>query len=303
MKSTHVNEYLPEPAPNFALAGNNDGPLFLLRSLKGEKKQPLFVALQKPVSPTLRQQYLQYITAANFYEGIDEDELMRLGDQYGARILFNVFCNFRFGTSLEKFEVVNIHPGSLPRYRGRHPMHWALINGEKSFAISIHKMEEEIDAGEIYWQKSVKITEGMSVKELRSALMNELENGFPGFLNKFIAGKIKAKPNPDEKATYVARRSPADSEIKEWTNSNLVIRKVMALRSEAYPAYLRIKEKVIQLFYAQPGNRKYEGIAVPFVTRLTSDGFEMAFLDGNTIFFSGINPKDFNIQLNDGVNI
>ena len=52
MKSTHANEYLPEPAPNFALAGNNDGPLFLLRSLKGEKKQPLFVALQKTSIPT-----------------------------------------------------------------------------------------------------------------------------------------------------------------------------------------------------------------------------------------------------------
>ena len=298
-----VNPILMKSTLNFAIAGNNDGPLFLLRSLKGEKTQPLFVALQKPVSPQLRAEYLRFIDHDHFFEGVDEKDLVELGDQYGIKMLFNVFCNFRFGMSLEKYEVVNVHPASLPRYRGRHPMHWALINGEKKFAVSIHKMEKEIDAGDIYWQKSIRITEGMSVKELRSALMDQLEAGFAGFLNKFMGGKIKAKPNTDDKATYVARRFPADSEIKEWTNSDLIIRKVMALRSEANPAFLKIKGQEIKLFSALPGSRRYEGIAAPFITRLAPDGFEMAFLDGKTIFFSGINPKDHNLQLNDGLAI
>ena len=287
----------------FAIAGNNDGPLFLLRALKGEKMQPLFVALQKPVSATLREEYLQYLSAGIFFEGIDENGLMKICEQYKPGILFNSFCNFRFTVLLDKYEVLNIHPAPLPRYRGRHPMHWALINGEKEFAISIHKMEKEIDAGDIYWQQFIKIKKGMSVRELRTVLMHELQTGFAGFLKKFIAGKIKAHPNSEKKASYVARRYPEDSGLSDWNNSTKLIRTVMALREEANPAFLKIKGKQIPLVNAQPGKRRYEGISVPFVTRLGSDGFEIACLDGKTIFFSGIDPKEYNIQLNDRIEI
>lgn len=288
---------------NFAIAGNNDGPLFLLRSLKGEKMQPLFVALQKPISPALREEYLQYIDPANFFESIDENELINLGEQYKPAFLFNVFCNFRFGISLQQYNIVNIHPASLPRYRGRHPMHWALINGEKKFAITIHKMDKEIDAGEIYWQQFVKIRKGMSVRELRTGLMHVLEKNFAGFLKKFLAGKIKSKPNSEKKATYVARRYPEDSLVSEWNNSSLIIRKVMALRDESNPAFIKIKGKEIALLYAQKGKRKYVAVPAPFITRRSEDGFEIACLDGNTVFFSAKDPKEYNIQLNDRIEI
>ncbi|NJO25186.1 MAG: hypothetical protein HC867_04475, partial [Bacteroidia bacterium] len=76
----------------------------------------------------------------------------------------------------------------------RHPMHWALINGEKEFAISIHKMEKEIDAGEICWQQFIKVKKGMSVKELRSGLMNELESGLPAFLKNLFRVKLSQSP-------------------------------------------------------------------------------------------------------------
>lgn len=287
----------------FAIAGSNDGPLYLLRSLKAGSLQPLFVGLQKPVSPSLRQEYLQYIKPENFFEGIDESGLMDICKKYIPGILFNVYCNFRFTVLLEKCKVLNIHPAPLPRYRGRHPMHWALINGEKEFAISIHKMEKEIDAGDIYWQQFIKVKKGMSVQELRSALMNKLQSGFAEFLKKYISGKVKSKPNPEKKATYVAKRYPEDSLLSEWGDSRKIIRKVLALRSGANPACLKIKNSQVSLLQAEAGNRKYEGLVRPFVTRIASNGFEVACLDGKTIFFSGINPKEYNIQLNDRIEL
>jgi len=287
---------------SFAIAGNNDGPLFLLRSLKG-KSQPLFVGLQKPISAVLREEYLQYVSPENFFEGFDEIGLMKICEKYKPEILFNTFCNFRFTDLLDLYKVLNIHPAPLPRYRGRHPIHWALINGEKKFAISIHKMGKEIDAGDIYWQKFIKIKKGMSVTELRSALMNALQSGFAGFLKKYIAGKIKPQPNSDKKATYVARRYPEDSRLTHWDDSAKIIRTVLALRNEVNPAFVYIKEKKILLVQAQPGNRIYEGINTPFVTKLAANGFEIACLDGKTIFFAGINPKEHDIQLNDRIGL
>jgi methionyl-tRNA formyltransferase len=283
---------------NIAIAGNNDGPLCLLRSLKGNKLQPVFIALQKPVSDELRHEYHLFIKPELFFETVDENRLIELCTKYQPGIIFNVFCNFRFTVLVDKYKVLNIHPAPLPRYRGRHPIHWALINGEKTFAISIHKMEKEIDAGEIYWQQFIKIKKGMSVKELRSSLMNELESGFATFLKKYIADKIKSKPNEDKKATYVARRVPEDSFLTEWDDSRKIILKVMALRSEDNPAFLKCKRKQIHVLYAQPGKRKYIGIATPFVSRISKDGFEIACLDGKTVFFFG-SAKENNIQLND----
>jgi methionyl-tRNA formyltransferase len=288
---------------NFAIAGNNDGPLYLLRSLKAGNNQPVFVALQKPVSSSMKEEYLHYIKEENFFEDFDENRLVKICEKYHPGILFNVYCNFRFTVLLEKYKVLNIHPAPLPRYRGRHPMHWALINGEKKFAISIHKMEKEIDAGEIYWQQYIKVKKGMSVKELRTALMNQLQSGFAGFLKKFLSSKIKPKPNPEKKATYVARRYPEDSLLTNWKDSSRIIRTVMALRSEANPAFLEIKGKQISLMHAQTGKRKYEGVAVPFVSRIAADGFEVACPDGKTVFFSGIPLKEYNLQLNDRIKL
>ncbi|HLF44958.1 MAG TPA: formyltransferase family protein [Chitinophagaceae bacterium] len=287
----------------FAIVGNNDGPLFLLRSLKGSNLHPVFVGLQKPVSSVLREEYMQYIKEECFFEGIDENSLLQITKKNDPGILFNVFCNFRFTGILDKYTVLNIHPAPLPRYRGRHPMHWALINGEKEFAISIHKMEKEIDAGAILWQKFIKIKKGMSVRELRSVLMNELQSGFAGFLKKYADGKIKTIPHSDKKATYVARRYPEDSLLCEWGDSKKIIRKVLALRSEANPAYLKINGKKINLMQAEYGKRNYEGFSVPFVTRLEPDGFEALCLDGKTIFFSGISMNGYNIQLNDRIEL
>ena len=41
----------------------------------------------------------------------------------------------------------NIHPGDLPKYRGRHPITWAFLNDEKKVALSIHLINEKIDQG------------------------------------------------------------------------------------------------------------------------------------------------------------
>jgi len=43
--------------------------------------------------------------------------------------------------------VINIHFGDLPKYRGRHPLTWAILNDEKKIGCTIHLINEKIDQG------------------------------------------------------------------------------------------------------------------------------------------------------------
>lgn len=52
---------------------------------------------------------------------------------------------------------VNLHGSLLPEYRGAAPIHWAVINGEKTTGVTTFKLKHEIDTGDILLQKSFPI--------------------------------------------------------------------------------------------------------------------------------------------------
>lgn len=54
---------------------------------------------------------------------------------------------------------INLHLGKLPAYRGVFPVLHAIINGEKSFGLTVHFMDEEFDNGAIIVQKEIPITQ------------------------------------------------------------------------------------------------------------------------------------------------
>jgi len=59
--------------------------------------------------------------------------------------------------SLPRYGCINIHTAKLPKYRGLYPTYWAMARGEKTVGISIHYIEEGIDAGKIILQDEVEI--------------------------------------------------------------------------------------------------------------------------------------------------
>ena len=58
---------------------------------------------------------------------------------------------------LTPYGVINCHAGALPYYRGRNVLNWAIINGEDSFGVTVHYVDEGIDTGDIIIQKHVDI--------------------------------------------------------------------------------------------------------------------------------------------------
>ena len=61
---------------------------------------------------------------------------------------------------------INYHTALLPRYRGRQPLFWALLNGEGEVGISVHEMDENIDNGPIIVQYKVPVGGADSLNSL-----------------------------------------------------------------------------------------------------------------------------------------
>lgn len=59
--------------------------------------------------------------------------------------------------AIPKKGCINRHSSLLPKYRGLHPVFWAMLNGEKETGVTIHLMDESIDRGPIICQEAVKI--------------------------------------------------------------------------------------------------------------------------------------------------
>ncbi len=114
--------------------------------------------------------------------------------------------------AVPRLGAIGIHPSLLPRYRGSHPLWWALKNGESEAGITIYKLDAEIDTGPILVQRSVPILEGdtflslyMRVVPLIPSMLGDL------FAEILELGRIPAgAPQDGSQATFYRAPTPKD---------------------------------------------------------------------------------------------
>ena len=87
--------------------------------------------------------------------------------------------------SLAKDLTVNIHPGILPENRGSSPVKWSIYLKKKYTGISIHKVSNKVDSGEIMYIKKIKLPASINCFEAE-ALINY---NIPSTLNNFLNNK------------------------------------------------------------------------------------------------------------------
>ncbi len=119
-------------------------------------------------------------------------------------------CTLIIKKDLIKFlnkRILNLHHGNLPKYRGMGPITNALLNGENLFGISIHFVEEKIDAGEIIEQIIFDI-EGLNNEEVYSKCINNDEKALKNILQKInLSHELISFKQEEDKAQYFSKRS------------------------------------------------------------------------------------------------
>ncbi|MBB3307370.1 MULTISPECIES: bifunctional UDP-4-amino-4-deoxy-L-arabinose formyltransferase/UDP-glucuronic acid oxidase ArnA [unclassified Enterobacter] len=125
-----------------------------------------------------------------------------------------------------KLGAFNLHGSLLPKYRGRAPLNWVLVNGETETGVTLHRMVKRADAGDIVAQQRVAIDEQDNALTLHRKLVACATEVLNGALPAVKRGDIVTTPQNESEATVVGRRTPEDGRIK-WeapaqTVNNLV---------------------------------------------------------------------------------
>ena len=134
--------------------------------------------------------------------------------------------------NLSKGLTFNIHGSLLPKYRGRTPHVWAIINGEEFTGITAHIIDEGCDTGDILEQIKISI----EPNDTGDNILTKYESNYLPLIEKVIdsfnQGKLKPKKQDPKKATYYGKRIPDDGLINwNWQKERIY----NWIRAQAHP--------------------------------------------------------------------
>jgi len=107
----------------------------------------------------------------------------------------------------------NLHGSLLPKYRGRAPLNWVLVNGEKETGVTLHRMINRADAGNIVAQATVSIDENDIAMTLHRKLCTSAQSLLRDALPLIATGKTTETVQDESQATVVGRRTPEDGRL------------------------------------------------------------------------------------------
>lgn len=126
----------------------------------------------------------------------------------------------------------NIHGSLLPKYRGRTPHVWAIINNEKQTGITAHLIDEGCDTGHILDQVLVEILESDTGNDLlqkyHKLYIPLIDNVLEGIMNN----SLTVTPQNNQIATFFGKRIAQDGKINwDWHKERIM----NWIRAQAYP--------------------------------------------------------------------
>ncbi|GKW23894.1 bifunctional polymyxin resistance protein ArnA [Pectobacterium carotovorum subsp. carotovorum] len=160
---------------------------------------------------------------------------------------------------LPSFGAFNLHGSLLPRYRGRAPVNWVLVNGETQTGVTLHKMVSRADAGDIVAQSVVAIDEEDTALTLHGKCRTAAAALLAQQLPLIRSREITLTPQNEGQASYFGRRTAADGLI-DWQKSAREINNLIRAVTEPYPgAFTFLGERNVTIWRARVVKDKIGG--------------------------------------------
>ncbi len=159
---------------------------------------------------------------------------------------------------IPRLGALNLHGSLLPRYRGRVPVNWAVINGETETGATLHYMVEKPDAGDIVDQERVPVlftdTALDVFNKVAGAAVAAISRSWP----LLTAGKAPRVPMDLKAGSYFGGRKPADGLI-DWTMDAVRIYNLIRGVTHPYPgAFTFLDGNKVLVWQAWPVEGKGE---------------------------------------------
>ena len=168
--------------------------------------------------------------------GIDYD--IALVASFG-QILSNEFLEYK--------PVINVHPSLLPKYRGPSPIQTALLNGDRETGVTIMKVAQKVDSGDILLQEKVDLTQDLYYNDLEKLLGEKGASLAKKIIEQFEKGNFEGVKQEENKATFTQKFTKKDGEIDLNESAINIVNKLRAL-SENVGCHLLIDGENVKIY-------------------------------------------------------
>jgi methionyl-tRNA formyltransferase len=141
---------------------------------------------------------------------------------------------------VDKYNCVCLHPSPLPKYRGGSPIQHQIINGEKESAVTLFKIDDGIDTGDILYQENFSLD-----GNLNDIFQRVIDIGVNGVCSILEDDCEVVKQNEEDSTTYKRRtKNMSEIEINDFQNYTAkdLYNKIRALQNPYPNAFVRCKD-------------------------------------------------------------
>jgi len=175
-----------------------------------------------------------------------------------AAIDFNVMIVAAYGLiipqsilDLPSFGCFNIHASLLPRWRGAAPIHRAILMGDEVTGVTIMRVVQKLDAGDMIKKTEIQISEKDTTEQLTKILAASGAHLMTEVMDELMSkGSLQSTAQDEASVTYAEKVTKEESTIN-WQDTSLVIaRKIRAFNS--FPvAQTEYREVVCKIWDAE----------------------------------------------------
>lgn len=145
---------------------------------------------------------------------------------------------------------INVHASLLPQYRGGAPVHYAIINGEKTTGVTIMYMVKKMDAGDMISQREIEIKEDETVSQLYDRLSVLGTSLLKDTLPSILDGTNQRIVQDEALVTYAPVLTREDERL-DWDLSAIQIHNKVR-GTNAWPGtYTTYKGKIVKIWAGQ----------------------------------------------------
>jgi methionyl-tRNA formyltransferase len=164
--------------------------------------------------------------------------------------VFSFYYRMMLGSALlaiPRRGAFNMHGSLLPKYRGRAPVNWAVLNGETETGATLHEMVEKPDAGRIVDQEAVPIAPDDLAVDVFRKVTGAAERVLARSLPKLVAGSAVLRAQDLSRGSYFGGRRPEDGRI-DWSQPAKRIHDLVRAVAPPYPgAFTQLQGKRLRV--------------------------------------------------------
>jgi len=154
--------------------------------------------------------------------------------------------------NIPRLGAFNMHGSLLPKYRGRAPINWAVLHGEKSTGVTLHHMVKQADAGDIVEQEAVPIGPDDTARDVFDRCVKAARVVLERQIDALTQGTAPRRKQDESQATYFGGRTPEDGRI-DWTAGAEKIYNLIRAVTQPYPgAFTDVDGKKLFIWWAKP---------------------------------------------------